>query len=201
MLPKVAPFYHAADTNHQRIDPEHPGTPWHYTPWFPTATTTLLTDSSATTDHIRAALDSVLARAGKLGFAMKRSLKTSSPMVKILDLSEHMGLRTASRLEGISRIHPGYIGLRARYFVVTFALGSHFRRRRRANDCFAFFGIRDAAAAKRFLRKAIEASGNAMPRVMTWKRVRHIQPRWKRRKPRAAFPVASLYASASISTT
>ena len=46
-------------------------------------------------------------------------------MVKILDLSEHMGLRIAGRLEGISRIHPGYIGLRARYFVVTFALGSH----------------------------------------------------------------------------
>jgi hypothetical protein len=29
-----------------------------------------------------------------------------------------MGLRIASRLEGISRKHPGYIGLRARYFVV-----------------------------------------------------------------------------------
>jgi len=35
-------------------------------------------------------------------------------VVKILDLSEHMGLRIAGRLEGISRIHPGYIGLRAR---------------------------------------------------------------------------------------
>ena len=34
-------------------------------------------------------------------------------MVKILDLSEHMGLRTAGLLQGISRIHPGYIGLRA----------------------------------------------------------------------------------------
>jgi hypothetical protein len=60
-------------------------------------------------------------------------------MVKILNLSEHMGLRTAGRLQGISRIHPGYIGLRAVTPVVTFALGSHFRRRR-ANDCFAFFG-------------------------------------------------------------
>jgi hypothetical protein len=34
-------------------------------------------------------------------------------MVKILDLSEHMGLRIAGRMEGISRIHPAYIGLRA----------------------------------------------------------------------------------------
>jgi hypothetical protein len=40
-------------------------------------------------------------------------------MVKILDLSVHVGLRIAGRLEGISRIHPGYIGLRVRYFVVT----------------------------------------------------------------------------------
>jgi hypothetical protein len=46
-------------------------------------------------------------------------------MVKVLDMSEHMGLRIAGRLQGISRIHPGYIGLRAGYFVVTFALGSH----------------------------------------------------------------------------
>jgi hypothetical protein len=34
-------------------------------------------------------------------------------MVKILDLSEHMGLRIAGLLQGISRLHPGYIGLRA----------------------------------------------------------------------------------------
>ena len=46
-------------------------------------------------------------------------------MVKILNLSEHMGLRIAGRLQGISRIHPGYIGLRAVTPVVTFALGSH----------------------------------------------------------------------------
>jgi hypothetical protein len=47
------------------------------------------------------------------------------PYGKILYLSEHMGLRIAGRLQGISRIHPGYIGLRAVTPVVTFALGSH----------------------------------------------------------------------------
>jgi hypothetical protein len=30
-------------------------------------------------------------------------------MVKILDLSDHMGLRIAGRLEGISPDNPGYI--------------------------------------------------------------------------------------------
>ena len=64
-------------------------------------------------------------------------------MVKILDLSEHMGLRIAGLLQGISRLHPGYIGLRAG--PVTSLLHSLLeivdcRRRRRANDSSAFFG-------------------------------------------------------------
>ena len=67
-----------------------------------------------------------------------------SRMVKILDLSEHMGLRIAGRLQGISRIHPGYIGLRARYFVVTLLISGDDDWRMIASDFFGHTRTRNS---------------------------------------------------------
>ena len=44
---------------------------------------------------------------------------------------------------------------------------------------FLLTAKRDTAAAKRFLRKAIDASGNPMPRVMNVDKNRHIRLQWK----------------------
>ena len=66
---------------------------------------------------------------------------------------------------------------------------------------FLLTAKRDTAAAKRFLRKAIEASGNPMPRVINVDKNPAYRRRWKNCKPMAAFPAGWFYASASISIT
>jgi transposase-like protein len=66
---------------------------------------------------------------------------------------------------------------------------------------FLLTAKRDAAAAKRFLRKAIEASGNAMSRVMNVDQNPAYPAAVEALKAEGSVPVESLYASASISTT
>jgi transposase-like protein len=45
---------------------------------------------------------------------------------------------------------------------------------------FLLTAKRNTASAKRFLRRAIDASGNPMPWVMNVEKTRHIRLRWKR---------------------
>jgi len=45
---------------------------------------------------------------------------------------------------------------------------------------FLLTAKRDAAAAKRFFRKALRSPGNPVPGSSTWTRIQRIQQRWKR---------------------
>ena len=66
---------------------------------------------------------------------------------------------------------------------------------------FLLTAKRDTAAAKRFLRRAIEASGNPMPRVMNVDKNPAYPAAVEALKAEGAIPHGSLYASASISIT
>ena len=65
---------------------------------------------------------------------------------------------------------------------------------------FLLTAKRDAAAAKRFLRRAIAASGNPMPRVMNVDKNQAYPAAVEALKADGSLPGGSLYASASTST-
>ena len=66
---------------------------------------------------------------------------------------------------------------------------------------FLLTAKRDTAAAERFLRRAIDASGNPMPRVMSVDKSPAYPAAVEALKVEGTIPAASPYASASISTT